>query len=61
MIVLFSHPIYIAIETNENVQVCVDVWSYRGEILRPFTIVLLPGEGNALNNVYIISISRRCT
>ena len=51
MIVGFSHSTYFAIEKYKKVQVCVDVWSYRGEILRPFTIVLLPGEGNALNNV----------
>ena len=37
---------YFAFERNEHVQVCVDVHTFGGEILRAFTIVLLPGEGN---------------
>ena len=46
MIVGFSSLIYTAFERDEHVQVCVDVQTFRGEILRPFAIVLLPGEGN---------------
>ena len=50
MIVGFFPTEYIAFERDEQVQVCVIVQTSRGGILRPFTIVLFPGEGN--NNQY---------
>ena len=48
MIVRFSSIVYFAFERDENIQVCADVETFSGEILRPFTIILaqIPPIGN---------------
>ena len=46
MIVGFTSLEYTAYERNEQVQVCVGVISFGG-ISRPFTVALLPEEGNS--------------